>query len=60
MYKIMKKTYQIPESLTVALNVKCPILDPSQTTTPIGEGEVDPGSPNLTKSNNSWDDEDWD
>ena len=56
----MKKTYQMPESLTVALNVKCTILDGSQTTTPIGEGEVGPETPNLTKHHNSWDDEDWD
>lgn len=57
----MKKTYQMPESLTVALNVKCTILDgSSQITTPIGEGEVGPEDPNMVKHHNSWDDDDWD
>ena len=63
MRKIMKKLYQTPESLTVALNVKCTILDGSNM--PIDTGSEVPGEipedGKLVKGHNVWDDDDdWD
>ena len=64
MRKIMKKLYQTPESLTVALNIQRPLL---QATSNMGidtgsevPGDI-PEDDKLVKGHNVWDDDDdWD
>ena len=64
MYKKMKKLYQIPESLTVALNIQRPLLQSTSNqdidTGTVIEGPIDPDD-QLVKGHNVWDDDDdWD